>query len=444
MKRKELGKWFGPLVASLSTFIFLVAMLPGRLMVTGLAQQAEAQSQLAAADEILAEMSKTTGLPIKGALHKEVLGRPAIEKYLKENLHKEYSAEELRVQEATLRAFGLVSADFNLEQFLITFYTEQVAGFYDPHTKTMNMADWIAPEMQSMVLAHELTHALQDQNFDLDKFLHASRDNDDATSARQAVVEGYAMAAMMQHMLKGVDLGSVPSLSQMMAGAADQQLSAFPAFSNAPFFFRMQALFPYLQGMNFMQKGLGRGGWKELNDLFAHPPATTKELFEPEFYFNHTPLPKISLPQPGLLSGDRGLHLLTDNTMGELGYYSIIGQLLSEDEAKSAALAWMGDRYLVYEYSNPAADGGKYLLVARTKWTNGEKSLEFFRDYNSILQKKYPGLAPDARSESDLFIGGVGSSRVIVVRKGDEVAWAEGVPAAQTDAMLGWLRSLNN
>src|SRR5205809_433150 len=83
--------------------------------------------------------------------------------------------------------------------------TEQVAGFYDPHTKTMNMADWIPPEMQSMVLSHELTHALQDQNYDLDKFLHAARDNDDATSARQAIVEGHAMAAMMQHALGQVD-----------------------------------------------------------------------------------------------------------------------------------------------------------------------------------------------------------------------------------------------
>jgi hypothetical protein len=442
MKKFNLRKWFWTITATIAAFTFWVVAAQVALVSTSLAQETSAKSPLETADEVLQEMSQTTGLPIKAPLKKAMMGRPAIEKYLKENLHAEYTPEELRVQEATLKAFGLVSDDFNLENFLITFYTEQVAGFYDPRTKTMNMADWIPTEMQSMVLAHELTHALQDQNFDLDKFLHATRNNDDATSARQAAVEGYAMAAMMQHMFKGMDLGSLPSLSQLMAGAADQQLSAFPAFANAPFFFRMQALFPYLQGMSFMQKALAHGGWKEMNNLFANPPATTKELFEPELYFNHTPLPRISLPKPAALSNLPGVRQITQNTMGELGYYSIIGQLLSEDEAKSAGLAWMADQYLLYEYSGKTEGEAKYILVSRTKWSNAEKSLEFFRDYTSILQKKYPGLAPDARSGSDLLIAGFGTSRIIVVRKDDEVSWVEGITATQIDAMLDFLKSL--
>ncbi|HLY61293.1 MAG TPA: hypothetical protein VKV95_11135 [Terriglobia bacterium] len=431
-------------IAGMWSRVYAIPTSPPRVDVSPMPQKSDLQSQLATADAVLEEMSKTTGLPIKGPLKKAILPRPAIEKYLIENLHAESTPEELRVQEATLKAFGLVSSDFDLEKFLITFYTEQVAGFYDPRTKTMNMADWIPSEMQSMVLSHELTHALQDQNYDLDKFLHGARDNDDATNARQAIVEGHAMAAMMQHALGQVDLGAIPSLSQMMAGVVDEQLSAFPAFSHAPFFFRMQALFPYLQGMSFMQKGLARGGWKELNGLFMNPPATTKELFEPELYFNHTHFPVESLPKPPPLSGVPSLHFLTENTMGELGYYSIIGQLLSEDQAKSAGLAWLADRYLLYEYSGKTEGGGNFVLVSRTKWSNAEKSLEFFRDYNTILQRKYPGLSPDARSGSDLFIAGAGSSRVIVLRRGDEVLWAEGIPAAQADAILDWLRGLKD
>ncbi|HEV2349402.1 MAG TPA: hypothetical protein VG028_06090 [Terriglobia bacterium] len=386
-------------------------------------------------------MSKATGLPIKGPLRKAVLGRPAIQKYLIENLHADYTPEELHVQEATMKAFGLVPEDFNLEKFLLAFYTEQVAGFYDPRTKTMNMADWIPAEMQSMVLAHELTHALQDQNFDLDKFLHAARENDDVTNARQAVAEGYAMAAMMQHAM-GVDLGTAREIAPMMAELADQQMGAFPTFSKAPFFFRLQALFPYLQGMSFMQKGLAHGGWKELNTLFTNPPASTKELFEPDYYFEHKPLPQVSLPRPAALASVHGLQWLGENTMGELGYYGLIAQLTSEDEAKPVAMSWMADRYLVYEYSGKTQGEPNYAVVARTKWSDAEKSLGFFKIYHTILEKKYPGLATDARSGADLFIGGVGSSRVIVVRNGDEVLWAEGVPAALADDMLVWLKSL--
>jgi len=408
------------------------------------AQQTDLQAQLATADEVLQEMSKTTSLPIKAPLKKKILGRPAIEKYLTENLHAENTPEQLHLQEATLRAFGLVSRDFNLEKFLIAFYTEQAAGFYDPRTKTMNIADWVPPDMQAMVLAHELTHALQDQNFDLEKFLHATPDNDDATNARQAVAEGHAMAAMMQQVLGSVDLASLPSLEPLMARVVDQQLKEFPAFTNAPFFFRLQALFPYLQGMTFMQSGLAHGGWKTLNSLFTDPPTTTKELFEPAIYFDHKPLPQVSLPKPAPLSGVPGLHLLAQNTLGELGYYALLGQLISEDEAKQVALGWLADRYILYEYSGKPEGAEKFVLLSRTKWSDAEKAHSFFRDYQTILQKKYPGLAPDARSGDDLFVAGVGANWVIVLRKGDEVLWAEDIPTAQTDAMLNWLRSLNN
>jgi hypothetical protein len=445
MERFNLHKWFWRIVSAMEVLAFMIA--PGRGPILAAPaqqteQQTDLQSQLATADQVLEEMSKTTSLPIKAPLKKQILGRPAIEKYLKDNLRAEYTPAEVHAQEATLKAFGLVSNDFDLEKFFIGFYTEQVAGLYDPHTKTMNMADWIPAEMQSMVLSHELTHALQDQNYDLDKFLHAVRDNDDATSARQAVAEGHAMAAMMQHMFGQVDWATLPSLEPMMAGVVDQQLSAYPAFANAPYFFRLQALFPYLQGMTFMQRGLAHGGWKELNTLFTTPPATTKELFQPEVYYEHQPLPKVSLPKPGALSSVPALRLLSDNTMGELGYFALIGQLVSEDEAKSVAMAWLADRYLLYEYSGTTGGGQKFVLVARTKWSSSEKALAFFHDYHTILQKKYPGLSPDARSADDLFIGGVGNTRVIVLRRGDEVLWAEGIPATQADAILDWLKSL--
>jgi len=263
--RTRLRKRFFPfaLIASLVAAVLLLSQLAR----TPAAQQADSKSQLATADQVFSDMSKLTGLPIKASLQKKILGRPEIQKYLTQSLHADYTPEELHIQEASLRAFGLASGDFNLEQFLIKFYTEQAAGFYDPHTKTMYIADWIDPEMQEGVLAHELTHALQDQNFDLNRFLRAARENDDASSARQAIVEGYAMAAMLQRKLGAVDLASLPSVEAAMARSADEELTKFPIFATAPFFFRLQALFPYLQGMDFMQRGLKQGGWKELNRL---------------------------------------------------------------------------------------------------------------------------------------------------------------------------------
>jgi hypothetical protein len=399
--------------------------------------KASPQELLSQADDVLRQMSQITGLPIKGPLKREVIGRPEIEKYLTQNLHEEMTPAEIHAQEALVRALGVVSRDFSLEKFLISFYTEQAAGFYDPKRKTMFIADWIPAETQTMVLAHELTHALQDQSWDLDNFLHAVRDDDDAMSARQAVVEGYATAAMMQQMTGGLELGALPSLAPLLESVTHQQFEEYPAFSNAPFFFRMAALFPYVQGMGFTQAGLQRGGWKDVNVVFEHPPEATQQIFQPQVYFDRQVLAKIELGRPSALEGVRDLHFLTQNTLGELGYYSLLGQLISEDEAKSLGPSWAADRYLLYERNG----GNDYVLIARVRWSSPETSLAFFRDYHIILAHKYPELTTDPRSTTDLFIGTGANGVSILLRDGDECRWAEGVPAAQADAVRAWLRT---
>jgi len=402
------------------------------------AQQPGARDLLSQADEVLQQMSEITGLPIKAPLKKQVISRPEIEKYLIQDLHEEMTPAEIHQQEALVRAFGLVSPDFNLEKFRINFYTEQAAGFYDAKRKTMFIADWIPAEMQTMVLSHELTHALQDQSWDLDGFLHGARDDDAATNARLAVVEGYATAAMFQQTGGGMELGELPALAPLLEGLISQQFEEFPAFTGAPYFFRMQALFPYVQGMGFIQTGLHNGGWKGLRELFARPPQATKQIFEPQTYFNHQAFPGMELPHPPALDGAAGLRFLGGNALGELGYYSLLGQLISEEEAKTIGPAWLADRYLLYEHSG----GKEYALVARTRWVNSETSLAFFRNYHTILAHKYPELTTDPRSTSDLFVGSAANGVTLLLRKGDECLWAEGVPAAKSDTVLAWLRGL--
>jgi hypothetical protein len=316
--------------------------------------------------------------------------------------------------------------------------TEQAAGFYDPKRKTMFIADWVPPEMQSMTLSHELTHALQDQNWDLDSYMHGARDDDDATAARQAVVEGHATAAMMQQATGGTELGDMQLLAPLLDALGSGELGGSAELSNAPYFFRVQLLFPYVQGMGFIQAGLQRGGWKDLNVLFEHPPESTKEIFEPEVYFNHQVLPKVELTRPPALELAPGLRFLTGNSLGELGYYALLGQLISEDEGKTLGPAWLADRYLLYENSG----GNDYTLVARTRWTSPEQAQAFFRDYHTILANKYSDLTTSKRSSANEFIGSAASGAVLMERNGDECIWAEGVPPAKTETMLAWLRAL--
>jgi hypothetical protein len=444
------------------------AAQPGR---TG---QSEAESRLDAADAVLQQMSGITGLPIKAPLHKQLINRSELRQYLIDNLHAEYSADEMHGEEAALKAFGVVRPDFSLEQFLVSFYTEQAAGFYDPRRKTMFIADWVSPELQQPVLAHELTHALQDQSLDLWKFLLAVRDNDDSSAARQALVEGYATLAMMQTMLGSVPIEKVPSIDAMMERLVNQQMAEFPVFTGAPYFLRFEALFPYVQGLHFSLRGLILGGWKGLNRTFADPPTSTKEIFQPDVYFSgatgyfdgdagrsndntgqapaKTGVPRetpIALPPPPALRQAAGLRLVEANVMGEVGYYALLGQLISEDEAKKVTGAWVADRYLVYDGST----AGQHVLIARTRWASPEASSAFCSDYRTLLAKRWPepdGEAPAPAGKSSgaasaapgVLLQTAGARQTILFSDGDECRWAEGVPAAEADAVSKWLESL--
>jgi hypothetical protein len=243
---------------------------------------------------------------------------------------------------------------------------------------------------------------------------------------------------MMQQATGGTELGDMQLLAPLLDALGSGELGGSAELSNAPYFFRVQLLFPYVQGMGFIQAGLQRGGWKDLNVLFEHPPESTKEIFEPEVYFNHQVLPKVELTRPPALELAPGLRFLTGNSLGELGYYALLGQLISEDEGKTLGPAWLADRYLLYENSG----GNDYTLVARTRWTSPEQAQAFFRDYHTILANKYSDLTTSKRSSANEFIGSAASGAVLMERNGDECIWAEGVPPAKTETMLAWLRAL--
>lgn len=407
----------------------------------GAVSQGQQQSEvdlLKTADEVLRRMSQITGLPIKSPVNKKIVSREEIQKILLHNLHTDYTPQDIHVQEATLRAFGLVSKDFDLQKFLISFYTEQIAGFYDPQTKTMYMADWIPSDMQGMVLSHELTHALQDQNFNLVQYMKAVKNKDDAEAARQAVVEGYATAAMFQNVLGDTPISAMPNIDKVLGGVLRQQMTEFPVFSKAPFFFKLQALFPYIEGASFISKGLGRTNWQGLNELFTSPPPNTKALYQPNVYFDHVALPDVNLPDENPLSAVPGLKQLDKNILGELGCNELVGQFLSEEKATDDCSGWMGDRYVVYE--DPATQSDA--LLARTRWSSADSALTFFRDYHTILTKKYPEFSPDSQSDSERLIAHTNSGDVILLYAGDEVRWAEGVPSRKVGTMLAWLEGI--
>src|SRR6202161_305318 len=167
-------------------------------------------------NQILAFASDDTQLPIHHEVKRRLISRDEVEKYILDQFHKDKDAKRIQREEIVLKKFGLLDRDFQLQTFMVSLLKEQIAGYYDNKTKTVNLLDWVKPEEQKPVIAHELTHALQDQHTDLDKWepedpdtisKNVTEDNqrleiDERDTARDAVLEGQAMAVYLDYTLK--------------------------------------------------------------------------------------------------------------------------------------------------------------------------------------------------------------------------------------------------
>src|SRR5580692_1202874 len=166
--------------------------------------KAQEKQLLADADEIFHFVSKDTGLPIQKSVKKLFITRDKVNAELRKKFDEDKSNKRMERSELVLKKFGLLDKDFNLRPFLLSLLTEQIAGFYDNKTKTMNLLDWVPIDQQKPVMAHELTHALQDQKVgrknweDVEPDSVAKNVEDDAKriqtdgtgTAREAVLEG--------------------------------------------------------------------------------------------------------------------------------------------------------------------------------------------------------------------------------------------------------------
>src|SRR5277367_4907010 len=131
----------------------------------------EAEELFRDVDQIFRFASKDSGLPIKKEVKRRLTSRDEVVKYLEKNMAEDKDAQRLRRSELVLKKFGLLPLDFDLQTFLVALLREQVAGYYDVKTKTVNLLDWIDIDQQRPVLAHELTHALQDQSIGLQRWM---------------------------------------------------------------------------------------------------------------------------------------------------------------------------------------------------------------------------------------------------------------------------------
>jgi hypothetical protein len=343
-----------------------------------------------AADEVLHNMSEITGLPLRTPLKKTLRSRDEIRAYVIRQMNEDKDIAQRYADAKAAEAFGLLPKNFDLDSFMVELLTEQIAGLYDPKAHEFYIANWIPLEDQRMVMAHELTHALEDQHFQIEAWLKAARPNDDAELAREAFLEGSAMAAMVDYLLQGTGK-SLNTMPEFDPSILTGDLASSPSLQKAPPFIKDTLVFPYFAGMTFTAAALKPAGWSSIGKVFLNPPASTQQIMHPNLYKSgHIPEP-VTLPAIDGYLG-KAWKKLDENLMGEFGWLEVLKQFLDETRAKPLAATWEGDRYQVYENQQSK----RLLLLSRIRFSSQVHAARFFGQYSELLEKKHP-------QRSDLF-----------------------------------------
>jgi hypothetical protein len=389
-----------------------------------LAAPAYSQSSLCGeVPSILRQLSEITGMKVRHDVPCAFITKADVNKFLKDRVHDVAKPEDIRAEELTLKKFNFVPADFDLAKNTVDLLTEQAAAFYDYNKKKLFITESSSTESQEPVLAHELGHALADQNYNLAKFVRQGRKNDDGSTARLAVMEGQATWLMSEFLARqnGQSLRNSPELVKMMAKLSDSSGGQYPVFENEPLYLRLTLVFPYTSGMLFQNAVTERDAKEAFSEVFRNAPLSTQQILHPEKYFSGVKPTDPKLPEVKLGHSYKGL---VGGVLGELEHRILIEQAVGAARADEIAPHWRGCNFELVE--DKAA--GRVALLYASEWDTDEAARQYFAVYRVSMQKKWKKMtvATDSR---DALAGEGDDGRFELRRAGAVVTSVEGLPS---------------
>jgi len=338
---------------------------------------------------------------------RRMVGKADVEKYASGRLAKEEFTRRFAQGELSMKKLGFLPREFNLREFLVKSTGQQIAGYYDEETKTISLLNWVPADRQEPILAHELTHALQDQNYDLHKWMKwgiqkpkaddADPDgNDDGAAARKAVVEGQAMVVYVDYVLKptGRTLLDTPGIIYQMEEPVVKAVQETQLMHDAPMILREAGSFAYNQGLIFEGELLHKGGKKmAFAGVFARPPRNSHEILQPEAYINSEKLPAVAVPDLKELIGEQ-YDVYDSGGIGQLDVRAYLKQYGQSRNAEDVAAAWQGGAYVTYRRKEKTvADApvktSDLALLYVSRWKNSQIAERFAKFYASAVPLRY-------------------------------------------------------
>ena len=284
-------------------------------------------------------VEKTRGLQFKHPVPVTLLSGDPFKQRLLENADESDSRKQIDLAQRSLRAVGLIDANVDLYEVVRRFIGDAVVGFYDAKKKDLVVRAGALNPYARTVLAHELTHALDDQWFGIDRPDLDKPGNDEAAAAFQALTEGNAVRVQITY------LRQLSAVQQAQAALEEQSAASSVDTKGVPDVVQEIVAWPYEVGPTFVNALLGAGGEQRVDDAFTNPPTTTEQIVDPPAYLNHLPVVHVDVPKADGTTLDSGIY----------GYASLVETLepvVGASQAKTAADGWAGDAYVLWDAGN--------------------------------------------------------------------------------------------
>ena len=369
--------------------------------------------------QVFAETSEIRHLSILQPIKSGTRNSEDIKRVYEQDEDSPRAKQQLEASNIELIKLGLAPAGFDLGPVYTNLMGEQVAGFYDHRTKTFYVTERTDPAELEVVMAHELTHALQDQHFHLNILETLPQDNSDLEMAVRSLVEGDATYTMTRYMLRR------PWRALGMLKAAKDTQS--PVFDSTPQAIKAMMEFPYIRGMSFVSALYQHDGWDAVSAAFVKLPRSTSQIMHPAEYMAGIEPVEVKLADASKTLGPDWRRIDYD-VNGELGYLLILKQFVPDDVARDEVLGWRGDRFATYVGRHKE----DVVLEQYSVWKDSTAAESFCRGYATRTQLRYErdnlGVLPEEHgAHGSIFIWNTDQGTVIMERRGADVMILEGV-----------------
>ena len=337
------------------------------------AQDDELEAEL---DRVAQETAELRELPLLDDIDDVLMTRAELLLLMPEIMAEEMEPDEAAAQSRALAALGLLPPGTDLFGLHLRLLGEQAAGFYDPITDEMIVLSDGDLNAEKYFYSHEVIHALQDAYLDPNDLMEDMDGlNEDEALAVIALYEGDAVAGSNDYLASHLPLA---------LALLDEAETEFPELEQAPAAVGVTLLFPYVSGLDFVERLRSEDGWDAVNAAYDDLPASTEQVLHPLKYLVRDVPVDLTLPDPAATLG-AGWRVVAEDTLGEFqtslllanldpgeGFNGFSGSIQIPEAARNAAAGWDGDRYALWE-----DEGSGETLVWRTAWDTPEDARAF-------------------------------------------------------------------